>query len=131
MVGGKPARRIPWIALAILLGLPAALLALRAMDALGLTLQPCLLKELTGLPCATCGMTRMAEALAGGQLKLAFHWHPVAAALLCLSPLAALWDLHRAWRCRPLPSPPDSRWLRLALVFLFLGTWALQIVRGI
>jgi len=123
-------RRIPWFALAILLGLPVGLGLLRLLDWAGLGLPPCFFKQLTGLPCATCGLTRMARALAGGDLAGAFHWHPVAAALLLAAPLAAVWDLYLGWRGRPLPRVPDTVLVRCGAAGLFLGTWALQIVRG-
>jgi hypothetical protein len=123
-------RRIPWLALAILLGLPAGLALLRLLDFAGLGLPPCLFKQVTGLPCATCGLTRMVRALATGDLAGAFYWHPVAASLLLGAPLAAVWDLQRAWRGRPLPRVPDTLMVRCAAAGLFLGTWALQIVQG-
>jgi hypothetical protein len=127
----EPARRrVPWFALAVLLGLPAGFLALRLLDWAGLGLPPCLFKQFTGLPCATCGLTRMARAFAAGDVAAAFRWHPVAAALLLGAPLAAAWDLGRAWRGRPAPRVPDTWLARAAAVGLFLGAWALQIVRG-
>jgi len=131
MVEANVPKRIPGLALGILLGLPLGLLLLRIMTGLGLTLPPCPLKELTGLPCATCGLTRMAQALGRGDIAEALHWHPVALVVVGLSPLVALWDLHRAWRGRPLPPLPESWWSRAAVILLFLGTWALQITRGI
>jgi hypothetical protein len=125
------ARRTPWLALSVLLGIPAGLLVLRGMDAVGLGLPPCVFHRFTGLPCATCGMTRMVRALAAGDLGAAFHWHPAAAALLLASPLAALWDLHRAWRGEPFPALPDTGRARALAVGLFAAVWALQILRGI
>lgn len=126
-----PARRIPWLAGAVLAGIPAALLALRGLEAAGLRLPPCLFHRLTGLPCATCGMTRMARAFMRGDLAAAFHWHPAAAALLCLAPLAALWDLRRAWRGEAFPGMPDTARVRILAAVLFAAVWALQIARGI
>jgi hypothetical protein len=131
MIDVQTSRRVPWIALLILVGLPLGLLLLGTLNALGLPMPPCPMKQITGVPCATCGMTRMAQALAGGHLARAFHWHPVGAALCLLSPAVALWDLRRAWRGRPLPPLPDSPWARATAVIVLLGTWVLQIVRGI
>ena len=124
-------RPFPWLAAAVLLGLPSAGLVLKLMDGAGFYLPPCFFKRLTGLPCATCGMTRMVRAFLAGDLGMAFHWHPVAALLLCLSPLAALWDLRRAARGEAFPKVPDTGWFRGVALGLFLGTWALQIARGI
>jgi hypothetical protein len=124
-------RRIPWLAGGILLGVPAGLLALRLLDAIGLRLPPCLFKQATGWPCATCGLTRMARALAEGDLPAAFHWHPVAASAMFLLPLAAAWDVRRAWRGEAFPELPDRAWARASVAVLFVFAWALQALRGI
>ncbi|MFN8011743.1 MAG: DUF2752 domain-containing protein [Holophagaceae bacterium] len=123
--------RRPWVAWAVFAGGPAGLILLRLLDAGGLRLPPCLFHRLTGLPCATCGMTRMARAFAAGDLAGAFHWHPVAAALVLLAPLAALADLGLARRGRPFPVLPDTVASRVLVAGLFAATWALQIARGI
>jgi len=127
----RPAARCPWLAGGILLGVPAGLLALKLLDAAGLRLPPCLFRQATGWPCATCGLTRMARALAEGDLPAAFHWHPVAAAAMFLLPLAAAWDVRRAWRGDAFPELPDRAWARASVVALFVFAWALQALRGI
>lgn len=37
----------------------------------------CLVRELTGVPCPGCGITRAYIALAKGDVKLAWHYHPL------------------------------------------------------
>lgn len=96
-----------------------------------LSFPPCLFKSVTGLPCATCGMTRCFSALSQGDWRAAFHWHPVGMLLLLASPMGAVWDLRRAWSGRPFPDLPDSLAARVAVVGLFLGAWALQVARGV
>jgi hypothetical protein len=91
----------------------------------------CAFKRLTGIACATCGLTRCVLALGRWDWADAFHWHPVATTMASLVPLLAAWDLRRVWRGEPYPAFPDSRVLRLAVWALLLGTWALQAVRGI
>ncbi len=124
------ARRVPWIALACALGAVAvAALGPLARRLPGL-LPACPFKVLTGYPCATCGLTRCCIALSEGHWAEAFHWHPAACALALLAPLAAGWDLWRAWRDRPYPELPEH-WLPRALAgTALLGTWALQVLRG-
>lgn len=119
------------MAWAVFAGLPAGLALLRLLDLAGLRLPPCLFHRVTGMACATCGMTRMARAFADGDLGAAFHWHPVAAALVLLAPLAALADLWLAHRGRPFPVLPDTVASRVLVAGLFAATWALQIARGI
>ena len=48
----------------------------------GLLLGPCGMKQRTGLPCPTCGMTTCVLAFARGQVLTAFYVQP-AGALLC------------------------------------------------
>lgn len=124
------ARRIPWFALACALGM-AAVAALGPLLRLIPGLLPaCPFKTLTGLPCATCGLTRCCIALSEGHWAEAFRCHPVACAVALLAPLAAGWDLRRAWQGRPYPELPEH-WLPRALAgATLLGTWALQVLRG-
>lgn len=124
-------RRVPWLFLGMT-GLAAALLiGAWAVRTFGLSLPACPLKAHLGIPCATCGITRCVLALSTGHWSEAFHWHPVGVALTVLAPIAMAWDLRRAWLGHPYPGLPDSVALRLGVAGLFLGTWILQIVRGI
>ncbi len=124
-------RRVPWIALALLLLAGLARLGARAVAAGRLILPPCPVKLLTGIPCATCGLTRCTLALTQGRLGEAFHWHPVAVLLLFGALLAAAWDLRRAWRKGPYPALPESDWARAGVAALLVGTWILQAARHI
>ena len=124
-------RRVPWVMVGGLAGIALGWVGLR-LHGLGLLPLPaCPLKTLTGLPCATCGLTRWALALGAGDWRGALHWHPVASLMLLLLPAAALWDARRAWRGEPYPALPQSPWARGLAFSLLLGTWVLQAVRGI
>ena len=123
--------RVPWAALALAAALALGALGARLVAAGLLVFPPCPFKALTGLSCATCGLTRCVLALARGDLRAAFHWHPVAVLLLPAWGLAALWDLARAARRQPYPTLPDSLAARLSLAGLVLGTWVLQAARHI
>lgn len=123
-------RRVPWVALgALLAGLGTWVAGL--LSPYASQLPGCAFKRLTGVACATCGLTRCVLALGRGDWGGAFHWHPVAAGTAALLPLLAVWDLRRAWRNEPYPGLPDSQALRLSIWALLLGTWALQVARGI
>jgi hypothetical protein len=125
------ARRVPWVALAGGLALSLGWAGLHLHHLGLLPLPACPLKTLTGLPCATCGLTRWALALGAGDWRGALHWHPVASLLLLLLPWLALWDVRRALRHAPYPELPQSPWARGLALGLLLGTWVLQAVRGI
>lgn len=123
-------RRVPWVALATLLaGLGLRVAALLAPVS-GL-LPGCAFKRLTGVACATCGLTRCVLAIGRWDWPAAFHWHPAAAATFALLPIAAAWDIGRAWRGAPYPGLPDSRAARLSAWAALAGVWALQVARGI
>ena len=72
-------------------------------NAAGSLFPTCMFRDLTGLHCIGCGMTRMLHALAHGDLPRAFSMNPLAMALLVLSPLLAAWKL--GWRPRWLHAP--------------------------
>jgi hypothetical protein len=51
--------------------------------ALGLPWPVCIFHELTGLPCATCGMTRCAIQFFHGHFLAALKWNPLVFAFMC------------------------------------------------
>lgn len=123
-------RRIPWMALsALLVGFGLRLAAL--LQPVSDLLPGCAFKRLTGLACATCGLTRCAMALGALDWRSALHWHPVAAVMVMLLPLAVAWDLRRAWRNEPYPRLPDSGTARASIWALLVVAWVLQVIRGI
>lgn len=124
-------RRVPWIALGVLVSglLGGVLVHLHLRGVLGLP--PCPFKQITGLPCASCGLTRSVMALLQGNLGDAFYWHPVGALGLLLLPMVVVWDGWRAFRGSPYPGLPDQDWARWAVMGILAGTWWLQIARGI
>lgn len=123
-------RRVPWVALAALLGAAGIWLAAFLQPLLHLV-PGCVFKRLTGFACLSCGLTRCVLAMGQGHWREAFHWHPAVAGGVVLLPLLALWDLRRAWCGDPYPSLPASRVARLSVWALLLALWALQVVRGI
>jgi len=123
-------RRVPLVALvALLVGLGLRLAAL--LQPVSDLLPDCAFKRLTGFACATCGLTRCAMALGALDWRGALHWHPAAAVMVALLPLAAAWDLRRAWRGEAYPRLPDSRAARASIWGLLAVVWALQVIRGI
>ena len=123
--------RWPWLTLGILGILLGGLFMGAVLQSLPITLPACPMKTYLGIPCATCGLTRCAMALAGGHWTEAFRWHPVAVILGLLSPLIIAWDLRRAWKGNHYPPLPDSLALRLSVAGFLAGVWMLQIIRGI
>jgi hypothetical protein len=121
---------VPWVALAVLAVALGVRLAAFLVPFSGF-MPGCVFKRFTGFACATCGLTRCVLALGQGQWREALHWYPAVAILLVLAPLAALWDLRRAWRGDAYPPLPASRGARMGAWILLAAIWALQVVRGI
>jgi hypothetical protein len=120
-----------WAGCLLLLGLGVSALWFR----LGLPLPGCAFRELTGLPCATCGSTRMVQALLSGDLLQAIAWNPLVFVALASLSVWSLWailslafDLPR-WR---LVSDRRERRVLGALAIAFvLAGWTCLIVRGV
>jgi hypothetical protein len=123
-------RRIPWLVFLTLLVVVGCRLAVWLEPVSGL-FPGCAFKRLTGLACATCGLTRCVLALGRWDWPAAFHWHPAAALAVALLPVAAVWDAWRAWRGAPYPALPDSKAVRLSAWILLFSVWAFQLARGI
>jgi hypothetical protein len=101
---------------------------------LGLPRPVCPLKHWTGLPCLTCGSTRLAEALLRGDLREAAAWNPLVFGALAA---AAAWAAASTVRAAlGLPAPRlsgrvDRRALAVAAVAAAILGWAYLIWRGV
>ena len=91
----------------------------------------CPLKALSGLPCASCGMTRAFVALAHGEVGAAFAASPLGALLAGGAWLYAALDLLRAALGAPWPDPGERawRWMAGAAVASVVLNWAWLVAR--
>ena len=102
---------------------------------LGMTAPSCALKDWTGLPCATCGTTRLVRALASGELLEALALNPlVFCGLVALTSWSALSIVRLvvdvpAWRL--VLAPADRGRLVLGLAAAVLLNWIYLVLRGI
>jgi Protein of unknown function (DUF2752) len=119
--------------------LAAAMLTGAALSAawlrLGLPLPACRFREWTGVPCATCGSTRMIEALLHGRILEAAAWNPLVfcgVVLLCswcaLSAARLAFGLP-AWRL--VVGPWERRALGLLLVAAVAADWIYIVWHGV
>ena len=100
----------------------------------GIQLPRCMLKTLTGLPCPTCGVTRMVIALSRGQIAHGLFLNPLATvaagvALMYLIYAAAVLAF-RLPRLRPLVTPAGARAIRVVSVAAIAINWAWLIATG-
>jgi uncharacterized protein DUF2752 len=116
-------------AMALLLVLCAAWLRL------GLPVPGCTFKAWAGLPCATCGTTRLIAALVAGRLVEALTWNPL---VFCAIALTSAWGTLSAARSAlglpPLSLAPAPRHRGLSIVLLALAVianWIYLVLLGI
>jgi|SRR5919198_3950614 hypothetical protein len=75
---GELDHELVWLSVSLVsLGLAAAWLTI------GLPWPRCIFHEITGLPCATCGMTRCGIQFFHGHFLTALKWNPLVFAFLC------------------------------------------------
>lgn len=118
----EPGRQLGfmWGAVALLLVLLSPF-----ADSLASRTPPCPFKAITGVPCATCGATTSAVALAHADLAGALRASPLAAVAWITFVLGGFVAAITAWRGRGVIEPPRRiHWaLRAALVAAVLGNW--------
>ena len=102
---------------------------------LGLPQPICHFREWTGVPCPTCGSSRMVEALLGGDVFEALRWNPLALLTLGLLASWAFTSTLRHLFGLPQLHPVLESWERTALRLLAVATpvagWAYLIWRGV
>ncbi len=102
---------------------------------LGLPGMPCLFHQLTGLPCPTCGATRMVVALAHGHPLTALRMNPFV--FVTLTGVFLFW-IADGWRQLHTGVPGDfyeaifsrRRWLRIALPVVIALNWLFLVWDG-
>jgi len=129
---GHAARRrlvewLPWLVVAAAL---ATSMATEAPARLGFT--PCVFRNLTGLPCAGCGMTRGFVAMGHGHVLAAWR-HNALAPLIYAAAWAYLVGFligrGLAGRSWPRPSPRARRLLYAGVLALVAASWGLSLHR--
>jgi hypothetical protein len=117
----------------------AALLAVGLSAAawlrLGLPVPGCTLKDWTGLPCLTCGSTRLVQALLRGDVLEAAAWNPLVFSALALVTVWAAASTIRSllglasWRL--VLTSAERRAASLTAVSAVIGGWVYLILRGV
>jgi len=111
-----------WLAVSL-----ASLALAAAWFAVGLPWPRCIFHEFTGLPCATCGMTRSAIQFFHGHFLAACRWNPLVFAVLCG---VTAFDIYaffalvtRAPRLRVVFREKEKKYARIILMTAFALNW--------
>lgn len=106
-----------------------------AWRAAGGSLPACPLHAALGVPCPSCGGTRMIDALVAGDVGAALAWNPL---LFVLGLALGAWALASAWRAacglaavRLVLAPRDGWLVRVVAVVAVGGNWAWLVWRGV
>lgn len=102
-------------------------------------LSTCVIKNVTGIPCPSCGSTRSIEALLHGQFVEALFINPAGYIILFVMMFIPIWillDLLRKndsmWRAyNALEKVLSKPWLALLLGFMVLANWFWNISKGL
>lgn len=99
----------------------------------------CHIKNLTGIPCPSCGSTRAIHALLDGHFLQSLYWNPfglVLASILLISPLWLLTDritkgdsLFRVYQSAEKALKDWKIWLPMVLAIL--ANWLWNILKGL
>jgi hypothetical protein len=120
-------------------GIPEAFAAIAAVSFLVARFVPmldvhyqCTFRAITGLPCASCGMTHAFVALARGDLAAAWSASPLGAALAGGAWLYAILDAARLAAGLPWPRipRPAARAMAVAAVGAVAANWAWLLLRA-
>lgn len=102
---------------------------------LGLPLPVCRFREWTGVPCPTCGSTRMVEAVLSGDLIGAVAWNPLVFFGLAAVAVWAAFSAVRpalglpAWRL--VLAPRERFALGVLAIVVAIAGWAYVVWRGV
>jgi hypothetical protein len=99
----------------------------------------CLIKNVTSIPCPSCGATRSVLALLHGDLLASLYWNPVGVLLLALLVAAPVWvaydgicqkeTLLKAYH--QVESTLQRKQVAIPASLLVLGNWIWNIYKGL
>ncbi len=99
----------------------------------------CLFKELTTVPCPSCGSTRSVKSLVRGDVWNAFYWNPfgiIISLTMILLPFWLIFDLIAKKNTFyifyiGLEKFLKNKWIAAAAIILVLANWIWNITKGL
>jgi len=121
------------LALPLLILMAGALIAARLFPELVFGLAHCPMRDITGVPCPTCGGTHSAVSLAAGRWTDALLANPVTLLAMGLLVIWAVYGLGATviprWRRSLYLSAGEKKAARIGAAVLFVMAWLWQIAR--
>lgn len=132
MVRLEPCRRWPdwprWAVIVVAAWLATVALAVAISHWQHTPVQLCLFRQITGLPCATCGMTRGCLAALQGDPVQAWLYNPLAMTALAIVVGNLLLRIIAGYRVNLGLGRPARRWIWIAIIVLATVNWAYVIL---
>ena len=105
----------------------------------GSTLEVCLIKHITNIPCPSCGATRSAVSLLKGSYIESLYWNPIGILLIIILAVTPVWLLYDVTTKRStllqfyFKTESFFRRKRIALpaIVLVMGNWIWNIYKGL
>lgn len=99
----------------------------------------CLIKEVTNIPCPSCGATRAVLTLLEGHFMESLFWNPLGVILLLILVISPLWlafDLlsgRDTLYCfyNKMETILREKWVAIPAIGLVLGNWIWNIIKGL
>lgn len=105
------------------------------------TIEPgvCLFKELTSVPCPSCGSTRSVKSLVNGDIGDALYWNPFGIIISLIMALMPVWLIYDRITKREtfydfyisLEKFLKNKWIAVAAIILVLANWIWNITKGL
>ncbi len=123
--------RVPWWAVLLVVLWGALILATIILQRrAGTDFSLCAFKNLTGLPCPSCGSTRAAEALLAGHPVRAWLFNPLVCTAIAVAGVVLAVRLVSARAIRLEMSHREVHAVTAVLILLLLINWAYLILQG-
>jgi len=99
----------------------------------------CLIKNVTGIPCPSCGASRSVMSILDGQFLHAAAWNPIGYLILAgmlVSPLWILFDLLTSKDTfqlfyKKVEITVRNKWIALPLIAVIAANWIWNILKGL
>lgn len=99
----------------------------------------CLIKEVTHIPCPSCGATRAVLSLLEGHFIESLRWNPLGVILLLILVITPLWLAFDLFSGRDslicfytkMETVLQQKWVAIPAIGLVLGNWIWNIFKGL